>query len=73
MKILSDYEGRAVRLTDERLEHVLEHPEMHGMESALGRNGAPPDLSDRIQHGLTSPVKLSFLEHALATNGSVLW
>jgi hypothetical protein len=27
MKILKDYQGRAVRLTDERLAHILEHPE----------------------------------------------
>lgn len=35
MRILIDYEGRAVRLTEERLAHLLEHPEMHDLESAL--------------------------------------
>ena len=35
MKILRDYEGMAIRLTDERLEHILEHPEMHGMENHI--------------------------------------
>jgi hypothetical protein len=25
-----DYQGRSVRLTDERLDHILEHPEMRG-------------------------------------------
>jgi hypothetical protein len=32
MKILTDCFGRTVRLTDERLAHILEHPEMRGME-----------------------------------------
>ena len=35
MKVLKDYFGRSVRLTDERLRHILEHPEMADMESAM--------------------------------------
>jgi hypothetical protein len=35
VKILRDYEGRSIRLTDERLAHILEHPEMVGMEAAI--------------------------------------
>ena len=35
MKKLVDYLGRTVRLTDERLAHILEHPEMLAMESKL--------------------------------------
>jgi hypothetical protein len=35
MVVLTDYEGRAVRLTDERWAHVEEHPEMAGMREAL--------------------------------------
>ena len=35
MKILKDYLGRDVRLTDERLQHILEHPELANMESAM--------------------------------------
>jgi len=35
MKEYSDYEGNRVRLTDERLAHILEHPEMAGMEAAI--------------------------------------
>ena len=35
MKTLLDFQGRPVRLTDERGQHILEHPEMAGMESAL--------------------------------------
>jgi hypothetical protein len=35
MRILTDCFGRAVRLTDERLDHILEHPEMSGMRSEI--------------------------------------
>jgi len=37
MKIVRDCFGRTVRLTDERIAHVLRHPEMAGMEQAIGR------------------------------------
>ena len=35
MKLLIDYQGLTVRLTEERLRHILEHPEMAELESAL--------------------------------------
>jgi hypothetical protein len=35
MRILSDYEGREIRLTDERLAHILGHPEMERMEPSI--------------------------------------
>ncbi|MEO7300170.1 MAG: PBECR2 nuclease fold domain-containing protein [Verrucomicrobiota bacterium] len=35
VKFLKDYAGCEVRLTEERLEHILEHPEMSDMENAL--------------------------------------
>jgi hypothetical protein len=35
MKLLRDFRGSEIRLTDERLEHILEHPEMVGMETAI--------------------------------------
>ena len=35
MKSLIDYEGRVIRLTDERLQHIVEHPEMRGMEDLI--------------------------------------
>jgi hypothetical protein len=31
-KLLVDFQGREVRLTSERREHILEHPEMAGLE-----------------------------------------
>jgi inorganic pyrophosphatase len=35
VKLLVDYFGREVRLTDERLAHILEHPEMARMEAEI--------------------------------------
>jgi hypothetical protein len=50
--ILTDYAGRNIRLTDERREHILKHPEMQGMETAIADTLAKPEivvrsLSDR--------------------------
>ncbi len=35
MKTLKDCFGHSVRLTDERLAHILEHPEMRGMAAEI--------------------------------------
>lgn len=35
MRIFQDFRGRAIRFTDERLHHVLEHLEMAGMEASI--------------------------------------
>ena len=37
MKVIRDCFGRSVRLTDERLAHILEHLEMAAMEDELER------------------------------------
>jgi hypothetical protein len=43
MMLLRDFQGLEVRLTDERLEHILEHPEMRGSEAAIGVTLAYPE------------------------------
>lgn len=43
MKLLRDYRGIEIRLTDERLEHILEHPEMASMEPAVAETLARPE------------------------------
>ena len=55
MKVFHDFEGRVVRLTEERLRHILEHPEMEDMFEAIGQTIALPQkviqsLSDREAH-----------------------
>ena len=42
MKLLKDYQGRDVPLTEERLRHILEHPEMANLESALEKTLRQP-------------------------------
>lgn len=55
MKIFKDIEGRPIRLTDERRRHILEHPEMINMVSAIEETLVSPhkiieSLSDAHAH-----------------------
>lgn len=52
MKLLSDYEGRIIRLTDERLEHILEHPEMKEMSRSIEETLANPE---RVIQSISDP------------------
>ena len=38
MKVFKDFQGRKLRLTAERLQHILEHPEMVNMQDCDTRN-----------------------------------
>ena len=44
MRIFEDCFGRKVRLTDERLTHILEHPEMKNMGMAIEQTLHLPQL-----------------------------
>lgn len=44
MKILHDYRGLAIRLTDERLAHIHEHPEMLRLDTAIEETLAHPQF-----------------------------
>ena len=55
MKILKDFQGRLIRLTEERLKHILEHPEMEKMVSEIATTLRSPEkvfesLSDAQAH-----------------------
>jgi len=41
--VFTDYAGRAIRLSDERKGHILEHPEMRGLETAIAETLSRPD------------------------------
>lgn len=58
MKLLKDYQGRNVRLTDERLAHILEHPELAGLEAALEETLRMPQWV--IQSGTDPAAELSY-------------
>ena len=47
MKALKDCFGHSVRLTDERLAHILEHVEMRGMAAEIERVLREPQLVRR--------------------------
>ena len=44
MPILLDYQNREIRLTEERLAHILDHPEMVGMEAQITETLKHPQL-----------------------------
>ena len=58
MKVLRDYQGREVRLTDERLAHILEHPEMAELEAALSETLEHPQMV--IQSRTEPTAELSY-------------
>ena len=64
MKILTDYEGRAIRLTDERLAHILEHPEMQGMEDRIEQTVRIPE---RVLESLSDPQARLYYRFYLGT------
>ncbi len=43
MILLRDFQGMEVRLTEERLEHILEHSEMTGREGAIEETLRTPE------------------------------
>ena len=47
MKTIQDCFGHSVRLTDERLQHILEHPEMREMSAEIERVLCQPQLVRR--------------------------
>ena len=64
MKILRDYEGREVRLTDERLAHILEHPELVGLQDAIGETLARPE---HVIESLSDPEARLYYRYYVGT------
>ena len=64
VKILTDYEGRSVRLTDERLAHILEHPEMAGMVDKIEETLAKPES---VVESLSDPEAHLYYRYYLGT------
>ncbi len=44
METFFDHQGLALRLTDERLAHILDHPEMIGLEDAISETLKQPEV-----------------------------
>jgi hypothetical protein len=52
MTLFHDFDGLAIRLTDERRSHILEHPEMREMELAIEETLLHPE---RVVQSLSDP------------------
>jgi hypothetical protein len=44
VEVIADHQGLAVRLTDERRAHILDHSEMAGFEAAIAETLKQPAL-----------------------------
>lgn len=53
MTILTDFRGLKIRLTDERREHILEHPEMVTMEGEIEATLQEPEIVRRSNSDAT--------------------
>jgi hypothetical protein len=60
MKILKDYQGRDVRLTEERLQHILEHQEMASLAAALEETLRQPYLVIQSRTDLAAELSYRF-------------
>ncbi len=58
MPVIKDFQGKRIRLTDERLKHILEHPEMRGLANRIKETIAKPFKV--IQSVSDSDVKLYY-------------
>lgn len=44
MEVFRDHEGRAIRLTEERRQHISRRPEMIGQDTKIGETVVTPDV-----------------------------
>ena len=64
MSVLRDYSGLSIRLTNERLTHIQEHPEMAGMEKAIEETLARPE---KVFESLSDPDARLYYRFYLGT------
>lgn len=64
MEVLQDYAGVAVRLTDERRQHILQHPEMAGMDAAIAETLLHPQ---RVVQSASDPQARQYYRFYFAT------
>lgn len=58
MEILTDYEGRSIRLTEERWAHIEEHPEMTGLRQRVAETLREPE--NVLESASDSSVRLYY-------------
>ena len=64
MKVIRDYRGLPIRLTDERLAHILDHPEMTQLEEAITETLTTPE---QVVRSLTDPQARLYYRFYAAT------
>jgi len=64
MHVYVDYQGRRIRLTEERLEHILEHPEMRDMELRIPETLLHPEV---VLESLSDPQARLYYRMYVAT------
>ena len=65
MRLLSDHHGRAIRLTEERRNHILRHPEMVGLDEDIERAVAMPDSVVESVSDTETRLYYRYLAHTL--------
>lgn len=70
MQILTDYQGRQIRLTAERLAHILEHPEMATMEAAICTTLQQPQV---VRRSRTDDSVYLYYQHQTETMVGAKW
>lgn len=70
MKTFDDCFGRKVRLTDERLAHITEHPEMKAMEEEIDRVLRQPAF---VRRSTTDEAVRLFYEYYAKTAVNSKW
>lgn len=64
MHVYLDYRGNRVRLTEDRRAHILEHPEMRGMETRIVEVLATPE---RVVESLSDRQARLYYRHCIGT------
>jgi hypothetical protein len=67
MTLLTDYGGRRVRLTEERMAHILAHREMAGLDEAINQTLRRPERV--VQSRTDSTVELCYRRQLTAIFG----
>jgi hypothetical protein len=65
MTHITDRLGRSVRLTEERLHHILEHPEMNGLAPEIERVLREPEFVRRSRIDSTVRLFYAFYAHTI--------
>jgi hypothetical protein len=74
MVTLRDCFGHSVALSAERLAHILEHPEMLGLEVEIKTTLQTPQLVRRSRSEPSASLFTAFTNaQSLVANGSALW